>query len=524
MQLRRRPHTPLSRQGADDDELMRRLRLARHEHLAPLRLVDDAAGGRRLSRAGVPPLALSDVLASRGTLRPGEVVTVLVPVARALAAVHEAGLATAGVGVGDVRLDRSGRPVLACVRCPTLLEPAAADADVRSLAVLAWHLLTGEDPGDEPLPAPVPRALAALVTSVLDAAPGRRPDAALLADELFAACAPAAVGLPPAEPGPPHATDEPRPVAEPGAVEPAGVDPVAALRFGLTPGTRAAETGAPSAGARRAATARAGRRRAPRPAPRKGARRAGSGPQRPDPQRPAARTQAARTQAARTQAARTRAARTSLLAGGRAAGFRGPAAGIAVALASCLVVLLVVRAQGLVPWAEAATRPPTASATGPAAATAAASPTATPATGVAVPAAASPAPSAPPQPADDWPAVLASLDLRRSAAFEAADPVALGVVYAPGAPAAARDRALLESYRAAGVRVLGLRTTTTAVTVQQPGADRVVLRVTDRLHGSLTRAGSPAQEVSRGSRTWQVELRRAAGEWRTWEVGATPGG
>ena len=175
-------------------ELRDRVHELRHEHLTPVRLLPAPGGRLRCSLVGAPELPAESVLRASGRAgrwAGGEVVTLLVPVARALAAVHEAGLALGGVALDCIRLDSDGRPSLASTQAPVVGSPRLRDEDVRSLAVLAWRLVSGIDPGDELLvdvvPA-VPLPLAALLTAVLDAPEGSLPTAAAFADHLFGTC------------------------------------------------------------------------------------------------------------------------------------------------------------------------------------------------------------------------------------------------------------------------------------------------------------------------------------------------
>ncbi|MDQ3431718.1 MAG: protein kinase, partial [Actinomycetota bacterium] len=98
-----------------------------------------------LARGG----SLADLLDRRGPLEPGEAVTVLVPLAQVLAALHADGVAVGGVGEQDVLLTEDGRPLLGDVGLDTLqaaatgAAPSSPDAadDVRGLAALAERLL-----------------------------------------------------------------------------------------------------------------------------------------------------------------------------------------------------------------------------------------------------------------------------------------------------------------------------------------------------------------------------------------------
>lgn len=112
--------------------------------------------------------SLAQVLHAREFMRLGEVVTLMVPVARALDALHSAGVAHGDVSPGNVLFLSDGMPVLADaglaslagaqvtsefgtdgVLAPEVLEGFAAtpESDVYALGCLAWWALVGEPPG-----------------------------------------------------------------------------------------------------------------------------------------------------------------------------------------------------------------------------------------------------------------------------------------------------------------------------------------------------------------------------------------
>ncbi len=112
--------------------------------------------------------SLAALVRARGHLAPGEVVTVLAPLASALGRLHAAGVLHGDVSPGNVLLDLDGRPVLADLGVGRVLgeapaavwgtpghvapevlmgaEPSAA-ADVYALGALGWLCLAGEVPG-----------------------------------------------------------------------------------------------------------------------------------------------------------------------------------------------------------------------------------------------------------------------------------------------------------------------------------------------------------------------------------------
>ena len=164
--------------------------------------------------------AVDALVRARGHLSPGEVVTVLAPVASALGRLHDLGVVHGDVSPGNVLLDLDGRPLLADLGlghvvgdvspgvwgtdgyvAPEVLlgaDPTPA-ADVYSLGALGWLCLTGTVPGPPGLrpklgdvclagegSEPVVSALA----TAISAEPRDRPGAHELAWLLFAAAEP----------------------------------------------------------------------------------------------------------------------------------------------------------------------------------------------------------------------------------------------------------------------------------------------------------------------------------------------
>lgn len=181
------------------------------EHLLAVESCIPLADGRL---ALVMPLlrggSLAALVRARGHLSPGEVVTVLAPLAGALGRLHAAGVVHGDVSAGNVLLDLEGRPVLADLGLGRVLGEAAAAvwgtpghiapevllgadpspaSDVYALGALGWLCLAGEmagAPGLRPSLTEVCRAGAgsqALVEAV-EAAVDPRADARPSADEL----------------------------------------------------------------------------------------------------------------------------------------------------------------------------------------------------------------------------------------------------------------------------------------------------------------------------------------------------
>ena len=178
-------------------------------------IMDYAAGG-----------SLGQLLAGRGSLGPGETVTVLTPIAQALAYLHGHGFTHGDVSPGNVLFTAHGKPLLADLGVARMvadatavpdagtegfLDPAPVDAvraglqperDVYSLAALGWYCLTGRapEPGAQRPPLPllvpgVPPALAAALESGLHEDRRLRPSAAELASAVHRSAGAAPVDL-----------------------------------------------------------------------------------------------------------------------------------------------------------------------------------------------------------------------------------------------------------------------------------------------------------------------------------------
>jgi serine/threonine protein kinase len=89
------------------------LRGVRHEHVVRLRdSVPLPDGSLALVLDLVDGGTLAQLVAARGHLRPGEVVTVVAPLAATLAELHAAGIQHGDIAPGNVLFDASGRPML----------------------------------------------------------------------------------------------------------------------------------------------------------------------------------------------------------------------------------------------------------------------------------------------------------------------------------------------------------------------------------------------------------------------------
>ena len=169
--------------------------------------------------------ALDALVRARGHLSPGEVVTVLAPVASALGRLHDLGVVHGDVSPGNVLLDLDGRPVLGDLGlghvvgdvspgvwgtegyvAPEVLfgaEPTPA-CDVYALGAVGWLCLSGTVPGPpglRPTLEQVCRAgegaepVVAALSAAVAAEPADRPGAHELAWLLFGAAEPEPVRL-----------------------------------------------------------------------------------------------------------------------------------------------------------------------------------------------------------------------------------------------------------------------------------------------------------------------------------------
>ncbi len=445
-----------------------------HPHL--VRLVEVVHQPRRGGRARVALVlellaggSLAALLARRGRLRPGEVVTAVSPVAAALAHAHAAGVVHGDLSPGNVVFTAEGRPVLTDLGVARVLGEAAAGevtpayvdptvagggapgpaSDVFGAAAAAFHALTGVAPWNAATPADTlavaaagelpdldllapeaPPALREVIARGLAADPADRPTAAEFALDLRHACRPEPVRLPVA-------------------------------------GVPDAELGVTGRGPRTELTHQLGRRRVPEPA------------------------------------APTRRPRLVLPATGRPS----RAAGVLLAVAVLLGGASWVGAR----WAGTAAEP----AAVPAPSTAAATPRA----------AAEAAPAVPSAEPTDWLAVVQELYARRADAFTRADPAGLAGVYAAGSALWAADETAIRALAEAGQRLAGFapRAEGPVVVVESAGAVRVELRDGWTGYGVVPAGDPDGPELSRapGRATAPVVLELVPGPGGWLIAGAT---
>ena len=173
-----------------------------HPHLVRLRDVvhQPRRGGE--SRVALvldllPGGSLAALLARRGRLRPGEVVTAIAPVAAALEHAHQRGVVHGDLSPGNIVFTAEGRPVLtdlgvarvlgeaaACEVTPPYVDPTVARggapgpaSDVFGVAAAAFHALTGIAPWNAAGPADtLAVAAAGVLPDLAELAPGAPPE------------------------------------------------------------------------------------------------------------------------------------------------------------------------------------------------------------------------------------------------------------------------------------------------------------------------------------------------------------
>ena len=195
----------------------------RHEFLVLEHRIVDTSEGPGILMEYCPAGSAASVVASRGPLNVGEVLTVIAPIAEVLQFLHGRGLTHGDVSPTNILFTAEGKPKLSDFGTaqarggtpgeygtsgfcapevvvgsePGELEPAR---DIYALAACAWYLLTGRAPAMEsnriPIGAMVPDVndeLANLLEDGLSVDPQRRPSAAQFAQRIFSGGTPVAV-------------------------------------------------------------------------------------------------------------------------------------------------------------------------------------------------------------------------------------------------------------------------------------------------------------------------------------------
>ncbi|MCK6056248.1 serine/threonine-protein kinase [Micrococcus luteus] len=223
------------RAGAAPDALAAEAQAGRvaHPHLLRVLGVVETDRGLGVLTEHRAAGTLQDMVQRVGPLSPGQAVTVLVPIAQALACLHREGVVHGDVSPANVLFGVDGSPALADLgvarvvggasgagatpgfAAPEALaavqgagaEPEASPAvgapsDVHAWAALGWYALTGRAPGAAghraPLPVLVPEAspeLALLLDAALSPDPAARPSAEEAAAAVYATARPEPVPL-----------------------------------------------------------------------------------------------------------------------------------------------------------------------------------------------------------------------------------------------------------------------------------------------------------------------------------------
>ena len=179
------------RAGAAPDALAAEAQAGRvaHPHLLRVLGVVETDRGLGVLTEHRAAGTLQDMVQRVGPLSPGQAVTVLVPIAQALACLHREGVVHGDVSPANVLFGVDG-------------SPAPSTAASASGAALGWYALTGRAPGAAghraPLPVLVPEAspeLALLLDAALSPDPAARPSAEEAAAAVYATARPEPVPL-----------------------------------------------------------------------------------------------------------------------------------------------------------------------------------------------------------------------------------------------------------------------------------------------------------------------------------------
>ncbi len=489
------------------------LELARtidHPHIARLLEVRESDREWLLFSQYVAAGTLTSLLERRGTLSPGELVTLISPLAQGLSTLHQAGLTHGHLDLNDIMFDADGRPVITDAGLRTLAPPTTPEADLTALAAIA-HQAGGTpqtfplslftttadhlaeialhqshplpidlgftpDPSPPPPtpshnqpPTPPPTDTSQPTTPTTSRLPPTTPSREQATRPQSTTLSRLSTTTPWEQPPTPaHVSAQPSPTRSRPLSRPER--PAFATWRSALVSRRSAVANEPSAPSsirsvlarlRPAPDSVRSRLTTSRPTPAGGSLRLS----RPTHRR-SARRQSTRHQDA-LQFLRTKRAAYGILA---ACG-----AGALVTVAIGLATLGVLGHPAPTSTAAADQSPPPTPPPAPTTPRAPSTPTSTTAP--------TPAPPQRPQTADSkkWLQTLQALDKRRSHAFSTLNPAELNTIYVPGSPPWSADRALLTSYRNQHIRIEGLRMQIEAVTVETPTKTTVVLRIVDRL-------------------------------------------
>ncbi|HEU0214907.1 MAG TPA: protein kinase [Jiangellaceae bacterium] len=487
-----------------------------HPHVLQVYAIVDAPGALVIVRDIADGGSLADLLAARGALSPGEIVTVCAPAAQALAELHLLGLVHGDVSPDTLVFSSDGRPMLSDAglsriagdrfadlgltpgySAPEVVagHPAQPGSDVYALAAVALRALTGYVPTHALLLPGIPPATQAALAQAMNPDPSRRPSAASLANALFVLADPIPVGIeevadvveaePVAAPRhrSRHAAREPQPQFDTPAAAHQDSPPPSPVQATPEPppppaAAPATETVDLSQAVESPDTLDAPRRR----------RRPAVEPERPPHRLPEAESERPPRRRRRIEIARI----------------------LAVVIAIPVIVAGAVFAVlQLTNGSDPEALPGAGRLSSPGEAEVPVDLCGGP----------QPAPTEEPPAVSDWTQVVQSLYALRTEAFAEVDASALCDVYTPTSQVLAEDAELLQLYADAGVHTDGLAfEVVTAEMVSQEGG-RVVLEITDRLppYQLVDDSGEVvAEKEGLPEATWQAELVPApdASGWR----------
>ncbi|TDC14542.1 protein kinase domain-containing protein, partial [Kribbella albertanoniae] len=142
--LRRIPVPTIQREEQFRDELMV-LRRINHPHITRVLEVRETATEWLVFSQYVVALSLTEILRRRGTMSPGEIVTLLSPLADALHYLHHCGLIHGHLTPPNILIDVEGRPLLTDATFhslnlhPPTSPPPSHGADLLALSTVAAH-------------------------------------------------------------------------------------------------------------------------------------------------------------------------------------------------------------------------------------------------------------------------------------------------------------------------------------------------------------------------------------------------
>ncbi|WP_410788035.1 protein kinase domain-containing protein [Kribbella sp. C-35] len=518
--LKHVPHSAYPDRGRLREDLSMLSRF-RHPHVAQLHEFRETDTGWVLITQHLAAGSLAALLTRRAPLSRGELVTLLAPLADALAHLHAANLTHGSITPENILFDADGRPILT----DATFRPANPTSDHQALATLTHHVSAHPTPFPPTLITTTPlkslphRLLTHTPATPIDLAPLTTPTAthppagghtpptptptaaspgtnhptttpSPLPTAPSATPHPLPTQPPPSPPPPeplptqpPTSPPPPRPDTRPPSTPPRPETPAAtAPGPGDRPPTSsqgdADDDDAPAVARAPLAPPPAD----PPPSPL-------TQPKRPHPTAPSAKARSKRIRSNR----RTKPRRTRFVLTPALPRLPHPAYGVlaAAALAAIIVLAIAIATLRTIDTPATAQPDPTASRST-TQGTSASPPTQSPTARATSPARPETSPSqsrattSAPRPESSaelatWIQTLQALDAQRAQAFWTLDLDALDRIYVPGSAPWRADRALLSAYRDQNVRVQGLRITIESTAITRRNATTVTLKTTDHL-------------------------------------------